>query len=143
VRSSLASEARLSFIIHPTRFWFTIEKYSNYSLVFLVTVARPDERENYFPFPDRPRAEVVLFFIFLLVPSLLFIPSESLPFGSLALGKIEAAEMLASKRLKGSDQGNEHFSLIRKKGIQIIVQYRLFLLGETFLPILVRSTHLY
>lgn len=57
--------------------------------------------------------------------------------------KIEAAEMLASKRLKGSDQGNEHFSLIRKKGIQIIVQYRLFLLGETFLPILVRSTHLY
>jgi len=47
----------------------------------------------------------------LLVPSFLFRISESLPFGSLALGKIEAAEMLASKRLKGSDQGNEHFSL--------------------------------
>ena len=57
VRSSLASEARLSFIIHPTLFWLTIAFYSNYSLVFLVTVARPDERENYFPFPDRPRAE--------------------------------------------------------------------------------------
>jgi hypothetical protein len=71
------------------------------------------------------------FFIFLLVPSFLFIISESLPFGSLALGKIEAAEMLASKRLKGSDQGNEHFSLgneTNKKGIQIIVQYRLFFL---------------
>ena len=58
MRSSLASEARLSFIIHPTLFWLTIAFYSNYSLVFLVTVARPDERENYFPFPDRPRAEV-------------------------------------------------------------------------------------
>jgi len=46
-----------------------------------------------------------------LVPSFLFRISESLPFGSLALGKIEAAEMLASKRLKGSDQGKEHFSL--------------------------------
>jgi hypothetical protein len=44
-----------------------------------------------------------------LVPSFLFRISESLPFGSLALGKIEAAD--ASKRLKGSDQGNEHFSL--------------------------------
>lgn len=65
VRSSLASEARLSFIIHPTRFWLTIAFYSNYSLVFLVTVARPDERENYFPFPDRPRAEVgtILYFL--------------------------------------------------------------------------------
>jgi len=43
----------------------TIAFYSNYSLVFLVTVARPDERENYFPFPDRPRAEVgtILFFV--------------------------------------------------------------------------------
>jgi hypothetical protein len=52
------------------------------------------------------------FFFLLLVPSFLFRISESLPFGSLALGKIEAAEMLASKkRLKGSDQGNEHFSL--------------------------------
>lgn len=111
MRSSLASEARLSFIIHPTRFWLTIAFYSNYSLVFLVTVARPDERENYFPFPDRPRAEVGTILFFLLVPSFLFRISESLPFGSLALGKIEAAEMLASKRLKGSDQGNEHFSL--------------------------------
>lgn len=65
VRSSLASEARLSFRIHPTRFWLTIAFYSNYSLVFLVTVARPDERENYFPFPDRPRAEVgtILYFL--------------------------------------------------------------------------------
>lgn len=65
MRSSLASEARLSFIIHPTRFWLTIAFYSNYSLVFLVTVARPDERENYFPFPDRPRAEVgtILYFL--------------------------------------------------------------------------------
>lgn len=63
MRSSLASEARLSFIIHPTR--LTIAFYSNYSLVFLVTVARPDERENYFPFPDRPRAEVgtILYFV--------------------------------------------------------------------------------
>ena len=72
-------------------------------------MARPDERENYFPFPDRLRAENNS--VFLLVPSFLFRISESLPFGSLALGKIEAAEMLASKRLKGSDQGNEHFSL--------------------------------
>jgi hypothetical protein len=114
VRSSLASEARLSFIIHPTRFWLTIAFYSNYSLVFLVTVARPDERENYY-FQTDPEPRLEQFWIFLLVPSLLFIPSESLPFGSLALGKIEAAEMLASKRLKGSDQGNEHFSLIRKE----------------------------
>lgn len=65
VRSSLASEARLSFRIHPTRFWLTIAFYSNYSLVFLVTVARPDERENYFPFLDRPRVEVgtILYFL--------------------------------------------------------------------------------
>lgn len=69
MRSSLASEARLSFIIHPTRFRLTIAFYSNYSLVFLVTVARPDERENYFPFPDRPRAEVgtILFFCWFLL----------------------------------------------------------------------------
>jgi hypothetical protein len=56
-------------------------------------VARPDERENYFPFPDRLRAENNS--VFLLVPSFLFRISETLPFGSLALGKIEAAEMLA------------------------------------------------
>ena len=37
--------------------------------------------------------------------------SESLPFGSLALRKIEATEMLASKRFKASNQVNEHFSL--------------------------------
>ena len=113
MRSSLASEARLSFIIHPTLFWLTIAFYSNYSLVFLVTVARPDERENsfFFHFQTDPEPRLEQFWIFLLVPSLLFIPSESLPFGSLALGKIEAAEMLASKRLKGSDQGNEHFAL--------------------------------
>lgn len=63
MRSSLASEARLSFFFNPTR--LTIAFYSNYSLVFLVTVARPDERENYFPFPDRPRAEVgtILYFV--------------------------------------------------------------------------------
>ena len=58
MRSSLASKARLSSIIHPTRFWLMIAFYSNSSLVFLVTMARPDERENYFPFLDRPRAEV-------------------------------------------------------------------------------------
>lgn len=62
MRSSLASEARLSFIIDPTLFLLTIAFYSNYSLVFIVTVARPDERENYFPFL---RAEVgtILYFV--------------------------------------------------------------------------------
>lgn len=62
-----------------------------------------------FHFQTDPEPRLEQFWIFL--PSLLFIQSESLPFGSLALGKIEAAEMLASKRLKGSDQGNEHFAL--------------------------------
>jgi hypothetical protein len=39
--------------------------------------------------PCRPRAErLEQFWIFLLVPSLLFIQNESLPFGSLALGKL-------------------------------------------------------
>ena len=64
-----------------------------------------------FHFQTDPEPRLEQFFIFLLVPSLLFIPCFSLPFGSLALGKIEAAKMLASKRLKGSDQGNEHFAL--------------------------------
>jgi hypothetical protein len=65
-----------------------------------------------FHFQTDPEPRLEQFFILLLVPSFLFRISESLPFGSLALGKIEAAEMLASKkRLKGSDQGNEHFSL--------------------------------
>ena len=111
MRSSLASEARLSFRIHPTRFWLTIAFYSNYSLVFLVTVARPDERENYFPFPDRPRAEVgtTLYFhvgSFFIIYSKFFYSIRFISFR-----KIEAAEMLTFKRLKGSDQGNEHFAL--------------------------------
>jgi len=49
-----------------------------------------------FHFQTDPEPRLEQFWIFLLVPSLLFIQSEFLPFGSLALGKIEAAEMLAS-----------------------------------------------
>jgi hypothetical protein len=68
-------------------------------------------KRTIFHFQTDPEPRLEQFFFFFLVPSFLFRISESLPFGSLALGKIEAAEMLASKRLKGSDQGNEHFSL--------------------------------
>jgi len=127
VRSSLASEARLSFIIHPTR--LTIAFYSNYSLVFLVTVARPDERENDFPFPDRPRAEVGTILDF-LVGSFFIIYSKW----------VSSIRFISFR--KNRSCGNARFlkALIKamnilhletnKKGIQIIVQYRLFLFSE-------------
>jgi len=80
--------------------------------LFFLSLRRDQMRERtIFHFQTDPEPRLEQFFIFLLVPSFLFRISESLPFGSLALGKIEAAEILASKRLKGSDQGNEHFSL--------------------------------